>query len=262
MTRPFAFLTSLALMGMLSGCVVTSHPTQLAALGQSRSSSEFEAVIDKPGPITFEKIKAADWISPLSGLLNLKHPKSKTAGLKNKDEPIQINFYALRHPTRGLFLVDTGVHQAERQGNKNSLLSGLVGKAIKAEKIKIHMDTATWLANNKEKVAGVFLTHLHVDHILGFPDIPKGMPIYVGPGEASARQLQNIFVQGITNKALEGHAPVEQLRFEPDSEGRFAGVSDIFGDGSVWALYVPGHTLGSISIVARTTHPFLTPCVN
>jgi glyoxylase-like metal-dependent hydrolase (beta-lactamase superfamily II) len=29
---------------------------------------------------------------------------------------------------------------------------------------------------------------------------------------------------------------------------------DVFGDGSVWALWVPGHTPGSVAYVVRTTH--------
>ena len=32
----------------------------------------------------------------------------------------------------------------------------------------------------------------------------------------------------------------------------FDGVIDVFGDGSLWALYVPGHTPGSTAFLART----------
>ncbi len=38
------------------------------------------------------------------------------------------------------------------------------------------------------EVAGVLLTHLHIDHVLGLPDVPKGTPIWVGPGEPAADQ--------------------------------------------------------------------------
>ncbi len=38
----------------------------------------------------------------------------------------------------------------------------------------------------------------------------------------------------------------------PDPDGRFAGVLDVFGDGSLFALYVPGHTAGSTAHLART----------
>ncbi len=38
----------------------------------------------------------------------------------------------------------------------------------------------------------------------------------------------------------------------PDPDGRFAGILDVFGDGSFWALWTPGHTPGSTSYLART----------
>ena len=82
--------------------------------------------------------------------------------------------------------------------------------------------------------------------------MPHGTPLYVGPGEARARSFLNLFTRPITDRALEGQAPLSELRFEPDPSGRFAGVLDLFADGSLWALYVPGHTSGSIALVART----------
>jgi glyoxylase-like metal-dependent hydrolase (beta-lactamase superfamily II) len=45
---------------------------------------------------------------------------------------------------------------------------------------------------------------------------------------------------------------VREWPYAPDSDGRFAGVVDIFGDGSVWALSVPGHTPGSTAYLVRT----------
>lgn len=67
-----------------------------------------EAVIDQPGPIEVKTV-GADWEANLSGLLNIKDPKAVQAGLKQRKEPIQIYTHVVRHPTRGFFLVDTGV---------------------------------------------------------------------------------------------------------------------------------------------------------
>jgi N-acyl homoserine lactone hydrolase len=41
-------------------------------------------------------------------------------------------------------------------------------------------------------------------------------------------------------------------------DGLFDGVLDVFGDGSLWAIWVPGHTPGTIAYLARTlTGPVL-----
>jgi N-acyl homoserine lactone hydrolase len=237
----------------VSSCTVTSHPVAKEPMGIPKASSELEGLLDAPGPIEFEKVVAADWSVPLSGLLNLDHPKAKAAGLQDRDEAIQIYFYALRHPSRGLFLVDTGVERVQREGKPEALLSGVVGRVMDADKMKVRVDTASWLEGQKDqKLSGVFLTHFHLDHILGLRDIPKGVPLYAGPGETDTRQFQNLFVRGITDDALSGHGPLQSIGFRPDPDGKFAGIADVFGDGSVWALHVPGHTRGSMAILART----------
>ena len=53
-------------------------------------------------------------------------------------------------------------------------------------------------------------------------------------------------------RLLDGHAPLREWRFAPDAAGRFDGVVDVFGDGSVWALWVPGHTPGSTAYLVST----------
>lgn len=116
----------------------------------------------------------------------------------------------------------------------------------------IHHDTASWLAGQPERLAGVFLTHLHLDHVSGLPDVPKGTPIYAGPGETDERSFQNLFVAPVLDRALEGHTPLLEWSFAPDPDGRFDGVLDVFGDRSVWALHVPVHTSGSVAYLART----------
>lgn len=84
------------------------------------------------------------------------------------------------------------------------------------------------------------------------PDVPKGTPIFTGPGEVSERRAINVVVQSTIDRELEGQAPLRELRFEPDASGTFEGVLDLFGDGSVWAIHVPGHTAGSTAYLART----------
>lgn len=234
---------------LCSACAVTSHEATPAQLGAVSTLARLEASLATPGPVRLERVVAADWEVPLEGLLDLDHPRAKAAGLHDAPTSIQIYMYVLRHPERGTFLVDSGVQQALRTGEEN-IASSLVASQMNLEALKVHMDTAAWLAKEAEAPKGVLLTHLHLDHILGLPDLPEGTPVYVGPGEAEASLFINMFVQGTTDRALHGKV----LRSLPAgaAEGDFAGVFDLFGDGSVWALHVPGHTPGSLAFVVRT----------
>jgi glyoxylase-like metal-dependent hydrolase (beta-lactamase superfamily II) len=242
-------LAALALLA--TGCVVTHHATTPSALGVARSSDELLAVLDRPGPIALASVESADWEVPLSGLLNLEHPRAKAAGLVDRLEPIVVWLHVIEHPDRGTFIVDTGVERAVHDPER-AAVRGLVADFMKIdEKLVVRTDLASFL-EQRGPIAGVFLTHLHLDHVMGMPDVPRRTPIYTGPGETAPRSMQNLVMGPNFERLLEGHVPLSEWKFAHDPAGRFDGLIDVFGDGSVWAIWVPGHTPGSTAYLVRT----------
>ena len=237
---------------LAQGCVVSGHPAAEARWGESAASNQLEAVVDQPGPIEVQTVAAATWHVPLDGMLNLDHPAAKAAGLKSSEQPVVIYFHALRHPTRGLFIVDTGVEHALKSDPEHAAVRGVVAKLAKMDSVHVNIDLKTWLAQQPQPLAGVFLTHLHLDHIMGMPDVPRGTAVFSGPGETRSHGFLNLFTRPITDRAFEGQTTIAEWQFRPDPDHRFAGVLDVFGDGSLWALHVPGHTPGSTAYLART----------
>ncbi len=242
----------LAAISLALGCTATTHPVTRSPLGSARSTADLEAVIDQPGTLTARTINAADWGVDLSGLLNLDNPKAKAAKIGDRVEPIAIYFHEIVHPVRGLYLIDSGVERALRDDPSKSAASWMVRHVMHLERLKVHEDMATYLGHTKQPLRGVFLTHLHLDHVSGLPDVPSDVPIYVGPGDVEHSQFLNLFVRSTMNSELEGKGPLREFTFQPDPSARFRGVLDVFGDGQLWALFVPGHTQGSIAYVART----------
>lgn len=251
MTR--SLLLSILILSLLnSACALTSHGSRPSTLGQSRRSADMLAVIDVPGPIEAETINSSDWAVDRSGLINLSHERAKAAGLQEGDEPIQIYFHVLKHPERGTFIVDTGVEKALRDAPEKAALRGMVASYMNIERFKFHMPLGDWLAKQPAPLAGVFFTHIHLDHITGLPDVPRGTPLYAGPGETSERAFLNLFVKPNVDRAFEGQSELREWGFTPDPDGRFAGLIDVFGDRSLWAIHMPGHTPGSTAYLART----------
>ncbi|NTX41356.1 MBL fold metallo-hydrolase [Myxococcus sp. CA033] len=235
------------------GVAATSHPHQRSSLGAARPANDLLAVLDEPGPVELESVTSSDWAVARSGLINLNHPTAKAAKLEDGDEPIQVFFHALRHPTKGLFIVDTGIETALRDAPEKAAMQGIVASAMNLEKLKVHQPLGEWLSKQPQPLAGVFLTHLHLDHLTGMADVPAGTPVYSGPGEAETRAFLNVLIKPNTDRALAGKAALSEWTYAAETGGLFEGAVDIFGDGSVWALWVPGHTPGSTAYLVRST---------
>lgn len=252
----------LLLIPLLASCHASSHPVLPAGLGVPVSEAELAAVVDAPGPIEIETVRSANWEVERSGLINLDHERAKAAGLEDGDEPIHIAFHALLHPRRGLFLVDTGVERRYRDARDDAPLSWLVRSAMNMEKLEVLMPLGDYLAARGRPVSGVFLTHLHLDHIMGVSDMPASTPLYIGPGEAEDSRWVNFFSRSSVDDTLEGHAPLREFRFfsgaatpdasRPAKRAAFEGVIDVFADRTLFALWVPGHTPGSVAYLVRT----------
>jgi N-acyl homoserine lactone hydrolase len=248
----FLFCVAALLAITALGCAASHHPTAVSELGTPASSDAMFEVVDQPGPIAMEKVLAANWMVVRSGLINLDHPAAKKANLEDGDEEIEIYFYVLRHPEFGTYIVDSGVETGFRSPDSSPRLSWVIKTAMKTDSIDVQITTGEWLSEQSAPLDGVFLTHLHLDHIMGLPDISGDTLVYSGPGETDASDFLNGFSRGTTDRLLEGVGPLQEWRFEPDPAGRFAGVLDVFGDGSLWALHVPGHTPGSTAFLVRT----------
>ena len=237
---------------LFAACTVSTHGVSRSTLGVARSSADLLAVVDQPGSVEVETITSCDWAVDRSGLINLTNPKAKEAGLEEGLEPIQVFFHVIRHPEKGVFLIDTGVEKALRDAPDKAALRGIISSGMHLERMKFHEPLGDWAAAEPRPPAGVFLTHAHLDHLGGLPDLPAETPIYAGPGELQARGLLNLVVQPNSDRALAGKPAVQEWAFERDPSGRFEGVVDIFGDGLVWALWVPGHSVGSTAYLVRT----------
>jgi glyoxylase-like metal-dependent hydrolase (beta-lactamase superfamily II) len=230
----------------------TTHHTAPARIGEPVGSAVMEDLVGQLGPIEVETV-GTDWEAKLSGLLNIKHPKAVAAGIKDRKEPIKIYTHVVRHPTQGFFLVDTGVSQRLVQDPAGVGVGLMLRKYGGVDKMQPHPSTAQVIAAQGSPLRGVFMTHLHLDHVSGFPDIPKDVPVYTGANEAEASLFLNVIAQGTNNHLLDGRPPLQELQFAKDPDGRFEGVNDVFGDGSFFAILTPGHTTGHVSYLARTT---------
>lgn len=152
----------------------------------------------------------------------------------------------LEHPTEGTFLVDTGI-AAELASHPERFLSCPLEQAAGLDKLYVRESTDQ-IVGALPKLSGVLLTHLHFDHISGLPAIPRQTPIYLGKGEVEAVDWMHIASRGSIDRLIGDRPPLRAIALPgPDQ------ALDFFGDGSLYLLGSPGHTPGSLALLARTT---------
>lgn len=92
-------------------------------------------------------------------------------------------------------------------------------------------------------------THIHVDHVGGLIDLPD-VPVLLPDAELSVMQqglAQTIFE--VVPAHAQRIAPLaRRLAFDGPRVPGFATSADIFGDGSVVVVPLPGHTPGSVGV--------------
>jgi len=238
--RRFGFAVFLGLLG----CHVTDHPAHPAALPRPEPTN-WEAVLARPSQVEVEVITSAKWAVPRKGVINLKHPTAKAAGLRNEPVPIVLPVGIVRHPTRGDFIIDTGIDRSFLTEDPVAV-RGLIRSFLKELEPVEPLGDA--VARRELHLAGVLLTHMHVDHVLGLPDLPKEVPIYVGPGETEDRKAEYGLLRPTYRRLLEGHDPLREFEVSAGiAIDPFPVAIDLLSDGTLWALPSPGHTAGSMA---------------
>jgi len=233
----------------LAACAtpVTRHPLAPAEFGAVSTTSEMERRLPEPGPVIFHREVFAYWTAGRGAFLDLEAPASVAAGVGPGAERATIYAYSLKHPRFGLYLVDAGLSDA-----LPSRLNPVMRYGLRQLAPTVDQTTAQWMAREGAP-RGVFVTHLHFDHIAGLIDLPSATTVFIGPGEAEERHWTNTLLGNPADAILRDLGPLQVWRFRADPSGAFRGILDVFGDGSVWALWTPGHSPGSTSYLVRTT---------
>ena len=204
-------------------------------------------------PINFQRIKSADWAVEREGLINLKDPRSIEKKITNGKEAISIYFYNIEHPIFGRYMIDSGISSIFTKDKKEWPINSIVQKFMNTDELKIIQTTSDFNKTQSKKLEGIFLTHMHIDHILGLRDLSSEIPIYTGKNEAHSKSFQNIIVSGTTDNLLEGKINLKEFEFSNFNNELGLKVLDFFGDNSLLILSVPGHTKGSLAFIVNST---------
>lgn len=233
---------------VLAGCSALPHPVEPLegplAVASDPAPQSWNEVFAEPSEVEVRVEVAAHWLASRRGLINFKHPTTQRSQLEAGPQLISLLVGVIRHPERGDFLIDTGIDRTLAEGDP-AAVRGAVERIL--ETLMPVEDIASMRRRLSLDLRGVFLTHTHFDHVLGLPDLPTDLPIYVGEREADRRGLVASLSRRGHKRVYSDRPPLQGLR---DADGiplgPFASAIDLFGDRSVWAIPMAGHTEGSI----------------
>lgn len=149
----------------------------------------------------------------------------------------------IRHP-QATFLYDTGLctdiyRYLEGQ---SWLFRNTLGKFHFERSLQEHLKLQ---GLNVQDVDFVLLSHLHWDHVSGIPDI-AGVPLRIHKVEYDAARLKLMDQhKGLVRRLLGDANPVELFEMNGGAYEGFRASHDVFGDGSIVLVPLPGHTAGN-----------------
>jgi glyoxylase-like metal-dependent hydrolase (beta-lactamase superfamily II) len=174
--------------------------------------------------------------------------------------PRPINVYVIEH-ANGLILFDTGQDRASVTdstyfpGGATGYLYRRLARFDVGEDDTLTAQLAG-LGYTPADVDKAIVSHLHVDHIGGLPEL-TGSELLISAAEwaelgKAAPELRGFLRSHIQLPGLSWH----QVSPEPTDDptlAPFTEALDVMGDGSLMLLPTPGHTAGSVSLLIRRT---------
>lgn len=212
--------------------------------------TDWNEVFKNPGSITLKSFITGHVIINKRGTLNPNHPKA--TNITDEDLRVPILAHWIHHQEFGDYLIDAGLDHSYYQnphGNIKGIFSGLLKKLGHTDEYfqEKNQDILYHIKMNSINLKGVFLSHLHSDHMAGVRDLSKNIPYVIGKGEKYIDHKPFIY-----GDYLSGINVLYEIDFSIAQNMPILGPCvDIFGDGSFWAIPTPGHTRGHMSFLVN-----------
>ena len=164
----------------------------------------------------------------------------------------------LRHPVHGWLLWDTGYAPRMLDATQHFPFS-LYRRATPLyldTKLSVIAQLGRWKLKPGD-IQRVLISHFHADHIAGLRDFPAAEFIASEAAYADAaprrglRALRRAFIPELLPEDFDKRATLLS-RFEGLSLPGLGPTHDLFGDGSLLLLPLPGHARGQIGLLAHT----------
>jgi glyoxylase-like metal-dependent hydrolase (beta-lactamase superfamily II) len=192
----------------------------------------------------------------MDACLNLDPASPKLGECDHAPRDLAVLVHWVHHPRFGDFLIDAGFddyfakHPPYGNYTEAMMLFNRANGVTNGQ--RPGEDLSAQLARLNVHPRAVSFTHLHPDHTGGVPALESQTALIFGKAEAS------FLARAAVANHFAGKNRLESLDFAAAPRMAPLGASiDLLGDGSLWAISVPGHTDDDIAYLINGPQPIL-----
>jgi glyoxylase-like metal-dependent hydrolase (beta-lactamase superfamily II) len=167
---------------------------------------------------------------------------------------IPVPAFLVEHPGAGAMLIDTGLHPSVAVDPKQSFGRVLAWyyRGLKMNQEQAAPDQLRARGLDATSVRFVLMTHMHVDHASAISEFPGATFVLsqqewdvLGDAKSTEGYVKRQYDFGFDYRTFDFESR------DTESFATFGRSFDLFGDGSIRAVFTPGHSEGHTSYVLR-----------
>lgn len=198
-------------------------------------------------------------VSFLEAGYTMAHRSLVLGGLSLEKKKFPATVAVIEHPKHGIALFDTGYSPKFLEQTRyfpNRFYALITPVTIDREGSAVgQLEKRGIRASDVRKV---ILSHFHADHIAGISDFPNAEYVYMYDAYEYLRQMSDIgalkhaFLKGLLPDDFKARSRVIAKDQQTVSKETLYGLSqghDLFGDGSVITVRLPGHARGHMGLM-------------